>query len=437
MMECTMPNGNESTSRLLLSFACPIEWDAMEGAGKVRNCSQCNCKVQDISDLSKEQVDEVLAQVDAGEQICIAFRAPKRMPQRQAPLIRISIALAASISLAYLTPVTLQPGLAQSLQRAPKPNKEQASCPPKSSPATWLGQNDRLKLADEEHGLWAGRPAPNAIRELLTEIEYDRQEGANLLTKNAAEELKAEEERGWISPSHVENLAQLCELSGSVSRARKCYSLLIALGPRVQSKTSKLEIYRAKVRVLGEKEFPLKLKQFSMALFLNQSYEALNALTAANEIRGLDPLLTKKLGWSDIQTGMDKLAPLLTKSEDYISPEIALKLAATEEHTPELEHWKQTQRDLAVQQFGEQIKLADSALSHNQDEEGLKHARKALRLGSIDPYIIKRCNWTALQNCFKAPYKHGAPGLSASDCAWGSQAIETIKKTGKRPWVEE
>ncbi len=60
----------------------------MEGDANNRNCEKCSCKVQNISDYSEAQVNELLARVDAGDNICVSFRFPKMNSNETSRLLR-------------------------------------------------------------------------------------------------------------------------------------------------------------------------------------------------------------------------------------------------------------------------------------------------------------------------------------------------------------
>ena len=180
---------------LLLSYPCPIKWESMDGDNAVRSCTQCACKVQNITGYSEAQVQDLLARVDGGEQICVAFTVPKIVSASKpttisphikatgsdwldstapvsiqtallsSPVTKFSIAVAASIGLAYFSPNVCLTASAQGSKTADSYvlAKFPERTPPEFIEHAFARMTDGVWLDDQEHGVWDGRPAPSAI----------------------------------------------------------------------------------------------------------------------------------------------------------------------------------------------------------------------------------------------------------------------------------
>ena len=211
-----MSDDAQSKAPLLLSFSCPVKWESMEGDENSRNCDRCACKVQNIDAYTKAEIEELLVKIDCGERICVSFALPKTLASVKAPtesiqnwlgpsyghpavptnghsslfspgLTKFSIALAASISLAYFNPGEQ---LAAHAQRGPQADSKML--PPatdrgrsanqaKSTPARKL--IDKIELTPaEQNQMIAGMPAPNKIRDMAGSIIYFRGGIANIMT---------------------------------------------------------------------------------------------------------------------------------------------------------------------------------------------------------------------------------------------------------------
>ncbi len=91
-----------------LSFTCQKKWKDLAGKGDVRNCQQCHCDVQDVSEYSNKEIQALRLRVDQGENICVAFRQPlksntseknaRSSVQSVAAILTISLALSVSLS---------------------------------------------------------------------------------------------------------------------------------------------------------------------------------------------------------------------------------------------------------------------------------------------------------------------------------------------------
>jgi hypothetical protein len=60
-----------------ISYPCPANWNAMEGDERVRFCSQCKLNVYNISEMSKDDARDLIANKEGEGQLCIRlYRRP-------------------------------------------------------------------------------------------------------------------------------------------------------------------------------------------------------------------------------------------------------------------------------------------------------------------------------------------------------------------------
>ncbi len=54
-----------------IASPCPMRWEDMEGTGTVRHCGQCSMNVYNFSEMSREEVERLLA--ERRDRLCGAF----------------------------------------------------------------------------------------------------------------------------------------------------------------------------------------------------------------------------------------------------------------------------------------------------------------------------------------------------------------------------
>ena len=62
---------NDVLQNLQVAHPCAADWDSMAGSGRVRHCSTCRLPVHYLSNLTRQQAEELL-QSDEGR-LCIRF----------------------------------------------------------------------------------------------------------------------------------------------------------------------------------------------------------------------------------------------------------------------------------------------------------------------------------------------------------------------------
>ena len=421
-----MHDQSERTAPLLLSYSCSQKWELMTGDESVRNCAQCSCKVQNISDYSPLQIAQLLEKVDAGEEICVAFRAPIRasanMPitpvtkasiklystmapsneragrilarTATSPVKKFSVAVAASVSLSCLPPTESLSAFAKSVedrscQAGPlsEPAVINTTSMPKSS------KTDIVKIRPEDHGFWLGRPAPSAIRNLVNEIEPWPGKLDTAKVKPQMDIFQRDLDKGEISQQAVEDLAVAYSKHGPAGKARSCYSLLIKLAEKHPVPPVQIKRWQEKVRLLGAREFNEEISQSEKESKQKNWYSAIDHLSKANSARARDAALAKQLRWSLIANRMDKLQPRIPYEQQFYFLSTAVTMANTEEISPEQRQWLKGKRSRAITTFAQVVAVADREISRGRYRLALNEMHRALQIGTIDPVVSEQCDW--------------------------------------------
>ena len=421
-----MHDQSERTAPLILSYSCSQKWELMAGDVSVRNCAQCSSNVQNISDCTPLQIEQLLEKVDAGEEICVAFRAPVgasidnpiTLDARSStefypstapsldraakilamtttlPVKKFSVAVAASISLSCLPPTESLSVFAKTV--------EDRSCEagPLSEPAvintTSMPKNsktDIVKIRPEDHGFWLGRPAPSAIRNLVNEIEPWPGKLDTAQVKPQMDIFQRDLNNGQISQQAVEDLAAAYSKHGPTGKARMCYTLLIKLAERQPVTPEQIKLWQEKVRLLGVREFNEELSQSEKESKQKHWSAAIKHLSNAHNVRSLDAALAKQLRWSLIANRMDKLQPRIPYEQQFYFLSTAVTMANTEEISPEQRQWLKGKRSRVLTTFAQVLAVADREISRGRYRLALNEMHRALQIGTIDPVVSEQCDW--------------------------------------------
>ncbi len=396
---------------ILLSFSCPVKLQEMEGDDLERMCSLCSCKVQNISDYTPEQITDLQERVDAGENICVSFIRPEP-PCKQVLLsrsvIRVSIAVAATISLGYYVPGPGVTGLGylgagaivyaqsgQSNAQQDKPGKARPSVFVRTA-VTNQKPVDLIKLDSGEYGLIAGRPAPNIVRDLVSDISYFHENGLSMIAYPRREAFKEKAERGEISVDDLEKLAQSYHFHGPAVQARKCYSLLLSLADREHPPESKLKHWKERVVEAGTTEYTDNIKLFDKHFKAKAFEAALSDLIEANSARRADKALEKKFAFVEICTRLDQLIAS-NSSERWRSVETAFELAQQEGASPVIDSWLVPKVSIGVARFNTAIATTDKELTRKNFDAAMHALRTTPQTGQVDTRIWKACNWAQVK----------------------------------------
>lgn len=423
-----MQDQSERTAPLILSYSCSQKWELMAGDESVRNCAQCACKVQDISDYTPEQLEQLLKEVDAGEEICVAFRAPvgasaskssalatkssadfyrstplslESAAKIQAlnttfPIKKFSVAVAASVSLSCLPPGESLSALAKNAEDRScqaellsKPSEINKTLAPKNS------KTDIVKIAPEDHGFWLGRPAPSAIRNLVNKIEPWTGKLDTAQVKPQMDIFQRDLNNGQISQQAVEDLAAAYSKHGPTGKARMCYTLLIKLAERHPVPPEQIKLWQEKVRLLGVREFSEELSQSEKESKQKHWSAAIKHLSNADNVRSLDAALAQQFRWSLIANRMDKLQPRIPYEQQFYFLSTAVTMANTEEITPEQRQWLKGKRNSALTTLAQVVAVADREISRGRYRSALDEMHRALQIGTIDPVVSDQCDWSS------------------------------------------
>jgi hypothetical protein len=60
-----------SLDTISVASPCPASWEGMRGDGRVRSCCQCNQKVYNLSQMTREQAEDLLRQSEG--KLCVRF----------------------------------------------------------------------------------------------------------------------------------------------------------------------------------------------------------------------------------------------------------------------------------------------------------------------------------------------------------------------------
>ena len=423
-----MQDQSERSAPLILSYSCSQKWELMAGDESVRNCAQCTSNVQNISDYSPVQIEQLLKKVDAGEEICVAFRASigasANMPITSVtkastelysttapnqvsagrilaltatfPVKKFSVAVAASISLSCLPPSESLAAFATTVEDSScqagllsKPSLINETLAPKNS------KSDIVKIVPEDHGLWLGRPAPSAIRYLVNEIEPWTGKLDTAQVKPQMDIFQRDLNNGQISQQAVEDLAAAYSTHGPTGKARTCYSLLIKLAERHPVQPAQIKLWQEKVRFLGVREFNEELGQSEKESKQKHWSAAITHLWNANNIRSLDAALAQQFRWSLVASRMDKLQPRIPYEQQFYFLSTAVTMANTEEITPEQRQWLKGKRNSALATFAQVVAVADREISRGRYRSALDEMHRALQIGTIDPVVSDQCDWSS------------------------------------------
>ena len=58
--------------RIAIASPCPASWDEMTGDDQVRHCSLCNLSVHNLSAMTRDEAEGVLAKLSEGR-VCARF----------------------------------------------------------------------------------------------------------------------------------------------------------------------------------------------------------------------------------------------------------------------------------------------------------------------------------------------------------------------------
>jgi len=382
---------------MLLSFSCPVKLQDMEGDDQVRKCDRCSCSVQNITDYSLEQLEDLQQRVDAGEKLCVSFSRPVA-PAAQSPLsrpvIRISIAVAASITLAYYAPAVTAPVLAQQPALTTCSDSKTASTSANLLP---IGRKsfDAIQLTSEEHGLWAGRPAPSVIRDLVNDISYYHEGLFDYLAYSKRVEFKEKADHGQISVAALESLAQSYDFHGPASQARKCYALLVALADRENPTEQKLKQWKVRVQANAISEYKNLLSQCDQHVMNKKVVLAIQDLEEAEALRRSSLEMIAKFPFTDILTRFDSM-PVNTAPDRQSYLNAAFQLAGMERPSPAIEAWLKPKVGIAVAQYDYCVTQVAKSIAQHQYDEAIASVEGAITIGTMDPRVEKCCNWKPL-----------------------------------------
>lgn len=423
-----MQDQSERTAPLILSYSCSQKWELMAGDESVRNCAQCACKVQNISDYTPVQIEQLLKKIDAGEEICVAFRAPigasANMPitpvtkastelySTVAPSLdsatkilalhttfaikKFSVAVAASFSLSCLPPSESLSAFAKTVEDRSceaGPVSEPAVINKTSAPKN--SKTDIVKITPEDHGLWLGRPAPSAIRNLVNEIEPWTGKLDTAQVKPQMDIFQRDLNNGQISQQAVEDLAAAYSKHGPTGKARMCYTLLIKLAERHPVPPEQIKLWQEKEHLLGVREFNEELSQSEKESKQKHWSAAIKHLSNADKVRSLDAALAKQFRWSLVASRMDKLQPRIPYEQQFYFLSTAVAMANTEEMSPEQRQWLKGKRNSALTTFAQVVAVADRDISRGRYRSALDEMHRALQIGTIDPVVSDQCDWSS------------------------------------------
>lgn len=178
---------------LLLAFPCPVKWENMDGDERERLCKQCSQKVYNISDMTKSEAESFLANnVERGD-ACIFYykRADGTIKTENCPkYLRTVRNFGAWIHRGAMLVTAIAVGIVLSQ------NEDNVLRP--------FSKFFSYKTKDFECTGWAGRPAPNEIRENTYNVSFDARDYA---PKSLAEQFEKEER------DHLINILTLNALS--------------------------------------------------------------------------------------------------------------------------------------------------------------------------------------------------------------------------------
>jgi hypothetical protein len=226
-------------------------------------------------------------------------------------------------------------------------------------------------------------------------------------------------------------LAAHREQNGELADARKCYTLLAALGSRAHSSPDRITIYEKKIATLAPTEYEVELRLCDEKFGSQKYNNCIDHLYKANEIRHLLPGLATQLPWSDISSRMDRLRAADTKIELTNFPEAALRLAEGETDAPDIERWRESQHDLALKLFNDELELSDREFARQDFAAAINSLMKASKLGSIDKKQVALTNWNLLESKLNNLLPHEVKRSVA--CQWTLNMVKIIKAEGKRP----
>lgn len=183
---------------LLLAYPCPIKWESMDGNERERLCKQCSKKVYNISDMTKVEAEAFLSEnVERGD-ACLFFyqRSDGTIKTDDCPR--------------YLRPVrdfALWMHKSISLGAALIVSCALSACSGRSLLPVVVG--DTYQTKDLECTGWAGRPAPNEIRDNTYKVIFDARKYA---PKNLSDKFEQEEKEHMINILTLNSLSEIYRL---------------------------------------------------------------------------------------------------------------------------------------------------------------------------------------------------------------------------------
>jgi len=398
---------------VLLSFSCPVKLQDMEGDDQVRKCERCSCTVQNITDYSRRQLEDLQQRVDAGEKLCVSFRspvAPAAQSSLSRPVIRISIVVAASITLACYAPDVAPPVFAQ------PPAKVSTDVPKDVRTVTpkevLLNQKpiDVVTLSSDEHGFFAGRPAPNAIRDLVNDIAYYHEEMFGYLAYSKRQKFKETSDAGEISVPLLEGLAQSYDFHGPISQARKCYELLVALAEREHPTELKLKGWKERLLETTFSDYQCELKEFERHLKAREADSAIEHLNKANDIRRSNREFEAKHPFDEMATRIDSLQAAFGRGQMRVMS-APFEFACSE--APVItEKWLQSKVTRCTDDFNLCLAQADKDIAAHKYTNAVRQMEKAMAIGLMDPLVFKTANWNLYTERLNQISKH-SPAMAA------------------------
>lgn len=183
---------------LLLAFPCPIKWESMDGDERERLCKQCSQKVYNISDMTKDEAEAFLAENVERDDACLFFYQRSdgtiktdNCPRYLRPLRDFAFWVNKSVSLGAALIVSCAV----------------SACSGRSVQPVVAG--DTYQTTDFECTGWAGRPAPNEIRENTYNVVFDARKFA---PKNLSEKFEQEEKKHLINILTLNSLSEIYRL---------------------------------------------------------------------------------------------------------------------------------------------------------------------------------------------------------------------------------
>lgn len=129
---------------LQLAYPCPARWEDMAGDARVRHCAQCDLDVHNISEMTRDEAEGVLAKIAEGR-VCARFykRADGTILTRDCPIglraARARVLKAASRVAAALGLAVIAAGAARAAQDTRWGNYGWSLRMRNAAPVRWVG----------------------------------------------------------------------------------------------------------------------------------------------------------------------------------------------------------------------------------------------------------------------------------------------------------